>query len=344
MIDPLVSLDVARRSAAAAGVGAGSRRHIDVPPALVSLARRQVGLLTRKQCVASGMPRGRIDRLVARGEWHAVTRGVLLVDPDAVAEGDWSARARQRAMVAALAGGPDAVVIGLGALALAGVEGVPLRYVPEFTSLSGAHLRSCEQARARRLARHSAIVGHPKLVLVDGVRVAGPVWALSQALPGLDREHAVAVVDSALRSKAITAAALPVLLDLLTGSRGVRSLRRWLALVDGRAESPLETRARLECHDAGVPPDDLQRVVLDSRGRFVGRCDMVWELGGGRLLIIEMDGGHHRRHGQIDIDNARDNRLTREGHVVYHYGWRHLRTGVIAATVRDELARAARAA
>lgn len=341
MTDPLARLDATLGS----GTRTGARRRlIDVPPALVELAAGQLGLLTRRQCVAAGMPPGRIDRLTARGDWRVITRGVLLVDPGAVPRGDWGARARQRALVAALAGGPDVVVVGLGALALGGVHGLPLHYVPEFTSMSGVHLRSSAQARARRLERHAAIDGHPKLVQVGGVTIAGPLWALSQGLPGMDREHAVAVVDSALQVGAISASALPVLTDLLAGSRGVRSLRRWLTLVDGRAESPLETRARLECHDAGVPPDDLQRVVLDARGRFIGRCDMVWELGGGRLLVIEMDGGHHRRDGQIDIDNARDNSLTRAAHVVYHYGWRHLGTHVIAATVRDELSRAGRGA
>ncbi|GMA30367.1 hypothetical protein [Litorihabitans aurantiacus] len=90
-----------------------------------------------------------------------------------------------------------------------------------------------------------------------------------------------------------------------------------------------------------MPPDDLQRVVHDADGRFVARCDMVWELGGGRLLIIEMDGGHHRRAGRVRIDNRRDRDLVALGYIVYHLGWEHL-GGQIPGIVRRELGRAGR--
>lgn len=319
-------------------------RPIDVPPPLATLAGRQLGLVSRAQCAAVGMPPGRINRLVARGDWRTVTRGVVLTDLGAVPAGDWAARARQRAVVASLAGGPESLLVGLAALAAHGVEGLPLGFVPEFTTTTGTHVRSRPEVRARRLRRRDDVPDHPKVTYAHGLRTAGPLWALAQALPGLDRDHAVAILDSAVHTGKFRMEDAPLLLALMTDCRGVRSLRSWLPLADGRSESPLETRARLVCQDHGVPPDDLQRVIRDAVGIFVARCDMVWDLGGGRLLIVEMDGGHHRKDGQIDVDNARDNALHRLGHVVYHFTWRDLLNGLVHATVRAELIRAGRLA
>lgn len=288
------------------------------------------------------MPRGRVERLVARGMWRPVVRGVIQTDASAPDPTDWPAVACRRAMVAALVGGPNAVLVGSAALAMLGVQGVPLHYVPEFALITGGPRRPTPGVRERRLRPIPGIPGHPKTLLVNGIRVAGPLWALRQALPGFSREHAVAVLDSALNTKWLSAEDVPLLMEGLAGARGVRSLRKWLTLVDGRAESPLETRARLVCIDRGLPPDDLQRIVRDAEGRFVARCDLVWELGAGRLLIVEMDGGHHRKTGQISRDNTRDNDLTGLGHVVYHLGWPHLRGETLPSTVRRELTRAGR--
>ena len=51
----------------------------------------------------------------------------------------------------------------------------------------------------------------------------------------------------------------------------------------GEPSPPLETFARLECVDAGVPPDDLQVEIRSSRGHLLGRGDLGWRLprGGG---------------------------------------------------------------
>lgn len=310
-------------------------RPIAVPPLVTEIAARQLGLVGRDQRLTSGLSRGQIGRLVSRGRWHLVTRGVLMTTPQAVTRDDWPERARQRALVAALAGGPGCILIGAAPLAMHRIEGVPLQYVPEFVLSSGGPLRPRPGVRERRLSRRDDVVGHPKTLTVDGVLVAGPLWAVRQALPGLDRRRAVAVVDSALHRKMLVPTDLPHLAEALTGARHAQTLRQQIALADGRAESPLETAARLVCLGHGVPPDDLQRVVLDEDGQFVARCDLVWELGDGRLLIVEMDGGHHRVNGRARQDNARDRALTALGHVVYHFGWEHLGP-VIAATVPRE--------
>lgn len=318
-------------------------RPVRIPDAVACLGRRQLGLVSRAQCLRAGMSRDGIGRLLAGGEWRIVISGVIQVDPLAVTAQDWPNLARRRALVAHLRGGDDCVLVGLAALVMADVHGAPLHYIPEFSLRRGGRLQPVAGVRERRFVPRDLPTGHDKLVEIDGVTAAGPFWALLQGLPGLGREPAVSLLDSALRLELVRPGDLELLQESLAGTRGVRSLRPWFALVDPRSESPLETGARLRCRDDGCPPDDLQTVVLDGAGRFVARCDLTWDLGAGRLLIIEMDGAHHRRLGGILKDNARDLALTALGHVIYHLEWRHIADGTLTAVVMTELDRRRRA-
>jgi hypothetical protein len=60
-----------------------------------------------------------------------------------------------------------------------------------------------------------------------------------------------------------------------------------MALVDGRSESPGETRTRLVLNAGPLPKTELQISVFDEYGRFVGRADggypeqgVFWEYDG----------------------------------------------------------------
>lgn len=63
-----------------------------------------------------------------------------------------------------------------------------------------------------------------------------------------------------------------------------------LPLVDGGAESPQETLARLALIDAGLPPPTTQFEVLGQYGEVIARVDMVYE---GVKVGIEYDGPQH---------------------------------------------------
>nr|CRL73858.1 hypothetical protein CPGR_03438 [Mycolicibacterium komanii] len=74
-----------------------------------------------------------------------------------------------------------------------------------------------------------------------------------------------------------------------TGARGLPRLQRVLPLMDGGAESPQETVARLALVDAGLPAPLTQVRVFDEYGQFVARLDMAYP----NLLVgIEYDGPH----------------------------------------------------
>lgn len=311
-----------------------------LPHPLLRTARRQIGLLSREQCTIAGVSKDRIRRLVQAGAWLCVTRDVFLVLPGLVAHDDWPNRLRQRAFVGALAAGSESVAVGHAALCLVGVQGSPLDYKPQFWLPPGRQDRERTGVRQWR----GSFDRDSDAMLVENIWVAKPITALTHVLGAVDREVAVSLFDSALNLRVINSAEFVRLVDLMHSRPGVRHVRQWNQLADRRADSPLESRARLECLDAGLAPNDLQRVVLDERGTFIGRFDMTWDLGGGRLLIIEMDGAHHRQNGTARRDSAKDNALRRLGHVVYHLGWEDLGTGELVRTVRVELQRAGRLA
>jgi hypothetical protein len=85
-----------------------------------------------------------------------------------------------------------------------------------------------------------------------------------------------------------------------------------LGLIRPGAESRPETLLRLAMMNAGLPEPEVQGVILDDRGRFIGRADMVYRK---YRVIVEYDGDQHRTNTkQFDKDV---NRL--EG--FDHAGW-----------------------
>ena len=103
--------------------------------------------------------------------------------------------------------------------------------------------------------------------------------------PGLDggrggshtaTPRALAMLDAALRSGRCDLAELSHAVVAQKGRRGIVKVRRLLPLANGRAESPMESEARLVMIDGGLPSPVLQYEVVDARGRlrrldFAGR-------------------------------------------------------------------------
>lgn len=316
-----------------------------LPAELMADARTQEGLVTRAQLHAAGVTTSRISRAVRDGRITRVVDSVYdllsppfperTIDPDRRRDDLFAHRRRRPAWYGLLVHGPSAVAVGQSALVLLGVQGLPLDPLVEVTRLDrrervvrpGVQLRRYEEARS----------------YVDvGDRLAVPVdLALAQAVPYLDRRHAVAVMDSALHRQLLTPDGLDLAHDLARGRRGVERTQDWWDLADGGGESPAETVARLSCLDEGVPPDALQlRLVTRDGARF--RADLAWWLGDGRWLLVEVDG--HDEHSTPEAlfrDRRRQNHLVGAGHVVLRYSGSDAWSGVVGPQIADRL-RAAR--
>ncbi|GEL98557.1 hypothetical protein CTE05_21040 [Cellulomonas terrae] len=305
------------------------------PLSLLTLARRQEGLVSAGQCDRAGVGTARRARLVRDGCWGLPTRAVFDVEPGRDRRVDADHRRRRAAWLGMLAFGPRAIAVGPCALALHGVEGLPGNLHPEIALPGRSAGRHRDDIRVRTFGQFE--------VLRYGERaIADLVPALVQALPELPRRHAVAVLDGVLRRGSLTGAAFEVVRERVRGRRGSAGLTGWWSLVDPRAESPLETFARLECVDAGVPPDDLQVEIRSARGQLVGRGDLGWRLPGGRWLIAEIDGREfHERPEALLRDRSRQNALMSTGRVdILRFTAADVATrGRIPTTVRTALAR-----
>lgn len=302
---------------------------------LERLAARQGALVAHRQVLSSGLTIAQLRTLLTRGRWQRLTVGVFRTP--AVTGLDPLDEARVRAAWTGLLALPGAAAVGMAALALHGVQGLPQR-IPAEVCLPGGDSRTGPAGVTVRRYR-----GRLPVHRLHGFPVVTVPVALAQALPRLPRVHGVAVLDSALNQRLLRPQGLHEVEQLLRGRRGARHARRCLALADGRAESPLETRARLCFVDAGHPPTELQVIFRDRTGRVVARGDLGWRRADGSWVIAELDGREvHARPEPLYLDRSRQNLLqTRAGVTMLRFTGDDLSNGVAVRTLRDALARPA---
>ena len=119
--------------------------------------------------------------------------------------------------------------------------------------------------------------------------------------------------------------------------RSARALKL-LPLVDGRAMSPPESKVRVACQLAGLPPAVPQLKVFEG-GVFIGQVDLAWPEA---KLIVEYEGAYHFDGLQIPKDDARYARLVAAGWRVIRLSSIDLRDlDAVVALIRAALERAA---
>ncbi|MGW0160737.1 hypothetical protein ACWDUN_15635 [Mycobacterium sp. NPDC003323] len=119
-----------------------------------------------------------------------------------------------------------------------------------------------------------------------GDRLAtAPAWTAIEIARTLRRPRALAVLDAALHSRSCTAAELVATAAEHKGRRGIVAVRELLPLADGRAESPMESEARLVFIDGGLPTAELQYEIVDRHGKL-WRVDFAWPAMG---VVAEYD-------------------------------------------------------
>lgn len=99
-------------------------------------------------------------------------------------------------------------------------------------------------------------------------------------------EDAVVAMDSALLAGRTTSRELSEVASAQQSWRGAPRARRAIALADGRAESPLETRGRLRIVGSGFPKPELQ-VEIRAGGRLVAVVDAWFDEA---AVAVEFDG------------------------------------------------------
>lgn len=261
--------------------------------------------MSKAQCDAARLGKQRVARLIEQRRWHRVTTAVYDTDPVPPASrrrDDFHDHLRRRAAWIGLLAIEGAIAVGACSLALHRIQGLPVEVQPEIALPGGVYRRGRDGIVVRQYRSFpTSCLGPWRVARID--------QALAQAIPGLPRDNAVAVMCNVLQQKYLDPAGLTRVHDLLRGHRDVEHVHGWFDHVDGRDESPAETFARLSCIDNGVPPDATQ-LVFTQGGRFLARVDLAWVLPDGRWLVVEIDGlGPHGRPEALVKDAARQNRL-----------------------------------
>jgi len=253
--------------------------------AVWALARRQHGVVARRQLLALGLSAHAIDHRIATGRLHPVWRGVYAVGrPELTQHGRW--------MAAVLSCGPGAALSHDTAAMLLGI--VPVRPGAIHISVPGH----------RRPRRPGIVVHRRKLCPVDvtrhdGITVTAPVCTLVDLAARRGRDGLEAAVNEADKRGLCDPEALRAALEALSGRPGAAALR---AVLDLRTftltDSELERRFLILVRRSGLPRPET--------GIYVNgfKVDFHWpELG----LVVETDGlRYHRTPAQQARDRLRD--------------------------------------
>jgi Protein of unknown function (DUF559) len=265
-----------------------------VPP----LRRPPHGLFIGSHAVAEGVvTRAQLDR----GLYRRVLRGVY-VPPGMPIDHELVARAAALVMpLDAALGGRSAAVWWKG-----GTAGLrdPVRVVVP----RGSAWRGPRGVQVHRTDLRADDV----VTTEDGIRLTSverTAWDVAALEPLKD---AVACLDAMAFGGELTDAGIRAVERSAARRWGARRVRRVLALVDGRAQSPAESWVRVACHLAQLPPPTPQYVVVE-RGVFLGKVDMAWPEAG---LIVEYEGPHHFDAAKQAADDARYAALEAAGWLV----------------------------
>lgn len=216
------------------------------------MLRRGGGLATTAHLL-SVMTRGQLDAQVRRGALVRVWRGVYsATQPDLL----------MRLRAVDILAGEHAVACMHTAAALYGFD---VEYSDAVHILDpGFRLRP-----TNGLFVHQRC-GAPTQ-LVSSRKATSPAWTAVEVARQVRRPRALATLDAALRSRWCAAPELADAVDRQRGRRGIVKVRNLLPFVDGRAESAMESEARLVMLDHGLPRPELQYLV---NGRW--RVDFAW--------------------------------------------------------------------
>ncbi|WP_029116560.1 hypothetical protein [Mycobacterium sp. URHB0044] len=156
-----------------------------------------------------------------------------------------------------------------------------------------------------------------EVTTVGETRVTAPArTAFDIGRHTVGRVQAIKRLDALANATGVTIEDVVAIAAAHPGVRGLHRLRHVLPLMDGGAESPQETEARLALIDAGLPAPRTQHVIRGRYGEFIARVDMAYT---GVKVAIEYDGPQHWTDPivrQRDID---------KGYELHDLGWAVIR-------------------
>lgn len=258
-----------------------------------ALARRQHGVLTRRDLLGLGFTAKGIRHRVARGRLHAVGHGVYAVGRhELTREGEW--------MAAVLACGRGAALSHRSAGALWGMA------VERPGRIDVSVARHCQLRRSGIRVRSRQSLSARDLTIYRGIPLTRPVRTLIDLATELPPNRLERAVNEADKRKRVDPDSLRRALDGYAGQPGVKALRTLLDRHTFRlTDDELEVLFRPIAAAAGLPVPQTKQIV----NRF--EVDFFWpDLG----LVVETDGWrYHRTPAAQTRDALRDQVHTASG-------------------------------
>jgi very-short-patch-repair endonuclease len=196
----------------------------------------------------------------------------------------------------------------------------------EVTVDRGVSIRSRAGVRLRR-----ALLPESDVVTRRGFRTTSALRTARDLGSGRDLVESVVALDLALHAGLVNVADLARYVSTNAGAKGVKRLRRAVHLAEPKAESPMETRLRMQLVTARLPRPCVQVDLHSRSGDFLGRADLYYP---DRRLVIEYDGENHKDRRVADLQ--RQNRLINAGYHLLRFTAADLRVpGSAPALVRQ---------
>jgi very-short-patch-repair endonuclease len=306
------------------------RRTIDVEStarekdcAVAQLARRQHGVVARRQLLVIGLGRVAVVERLKHGHLHEIHRGIYVVGTRRISrKGRW--------MAAVLAGDDRTLLSHRSAARL-------WRLLPH--AAEWIEVTSPVSTRSRRegIVCHRVTIAEDESVVVDGIPVTSPsrtIFDLAAVAPMREVERAFHEAEARELTDRIS---LPVLLDRYPGRRGARKVRALLGSDEpiGITRNDFEEEF-LALVDAYALRRPRMNAHLALRGRFF-EIDALWDE---QRFAVELDSrGVHGTRKRFESDRLRDRILVAEGWRTMRVTWLQLRDEPteIAADLRSAL-------
>jgi hypothetical protein len=299
-------------------VGMPRVRPLDWQP----LAAQQGGLLARRQLNALGYDDQYVHAQVRARRWQLVSDVVICTTTGTLTR-------EQLMWAGVLHAGPGSAIGGLTALERRGLK----------------HWTRNEVTVLLRKSHNLAPL--PGVRFVETRRPVGllatgdlPTWRTEPAallFAGYSRSSKTAhgLLAAVVQQGMTTPERLLLEIDRMRPLRWAKRFKRTLGLVAGGAHSLAEMRVERMCFDHGLPLPDRQVPRVDASGK-VRYVDALWRLPGGKIVVLEVDGGFHMEVGNWESDISRERDLVTTGAVVLRCTDRELadESHQIAASLR----------
>jgi very-short-patch-repair endonuclease len=201
---------------------------------------------------------------------------------------------------------------------------------PDLLILTRPPSRRCNRPKSDGIVFHTADLPGDQVTTVLGARVTTVPRTVVDIARMSSFMSAVVTADSALNAALATKAGLAALCDACAGWPGIRNARRAIGFADPRAESVLESCARVTFDLHGLDPPELQFTITGTNFRYT--VDFYWPR---HRVIAEADGEVKYSDPRRAIRQLeRDQQLRDNGDEVVHFTWRELFKTPAAVTDR----------